>query len=624
MPVYGFEFVGESWKHNLIFIWHCWILVSCLCLLVALNFPVSVSGPSEERGFQPPTRFGTETTCARENWGNNVFGKIVFNAVAGLFFNLFKIVVLFMGLCDTEYMHDGFRDLGSVKFAFTVLITLLSLGMDIVFRHVLLGMKFGGVFVNNYPLICRPGGATGTVPVAGQAAAYGGTTPMILYQNQGGSNVAGLGGAFPYDPGPGHMAPQLHATSGGGLQAQGQLPSGATSDEGPRMRLDEWSSIPAWIFLITNYAMHAIFLIAIFGAYCSGDNREHRRKTRPRRQQSLAQVYPSTLSDVEEGFAASDDEQGRVVPTSSRGKRSKRTTGVENSLYQPATTTSTLYKSSARRGAGGGTIVGTYRRSNDLFHLDGSRRGSRSGGGLLPAASRTITRGSSTRGYRAAAGSSGNNLLYAPATSSFNEMQEMARRRRDIHLRGLPYSSESDSDPAALDAGRGGGIPSSTDDEGLQTRRTTTEHQLNLNPAIPQHTSQHRAPLAGRSSLPVRANRNVHLAVPNTTRRKRDSNCSTRSIRGRLAETTSSAGVGIPIRNTDTTQSTRRGILLRKSTSGAHQEVADPARQSRTSPTKVPVHDGGEAEPVAELDTALDQLEAELFGPSSARARLDF
>ncbi|CAD7927990.1 unnamed protein product [Amoebophrya sp. A120] len=230
MPVYGVEFVGDSWKHNCIFLWHCWILFSCCCLIIGLDISQTITprvGPVGgghnyglvNNNYNNGSTYCRENCCVN-NTQNNVMAHLVFNGVAVLFFNLFKIVGLFMGLCDTEYMANGFQELGSVKFAFSLLVTFLSLTVDIVFQDVLTKMKFFGVFV----------------------------------------------------------------------QCNG------------RQNLDNWSPVPAYLYLALNYAFHGVYVVAMIGAYCSGEARENRRKKR-RRVIRSAQVLPNhvtTLSDLDE------------------------------------------------------------------------------------------------------------------------------------------------------------------------------------------------------------------------------------------------------------------------------------------------------------------------------------
>eukprot|EP00392_Amoebophrya_sp_AT5.2_P009260 g9288.t1 len=86
MPVYGFEFVGDSWKHNCIFLWHCWIVASCCFLIVGLDisYYMTASIDCRDNFFMNRNR-------------TNLLPHLMFNCVATCFFNLFKIVALFLG-----------------------------------------------------------------------------------------------------------------------------------------------------------------------------------------------------------------------------------------------------------------------------------------------------------------------------------------------------------------------------------------------------------------------------------------------------------------------------------------------------------------------------------------------
>ena len=97
MPVYGFEFIGESWKHNLIFGWNLWIVLSCACLVVALDI---YDQAQEWLGSHWTCK--NENACLGENRKQDVSVRMIVNVVAMLYFNFCKLISLAMGLCDIE------------------------------------------------------------------------------------------------------------------------------------------------------------------------------------------------------------------------------------------------------------------------------------------------------------------------------------------------------------------------------------------------------------------------------------------------------------------------------------------------------------------------------------------
>ncbi len=108
--VYGLEFVGDSWKHNAVFGWHVWILISCCILLIGLDLVKDI-----QSGLQRSARAlcgFADVACCRHESGPTTVAKLWLNGCGVLYFNCIKLANLSLGLCDVEYMAEHFREFG--------------------------------------------------------------------------------------------------------------------------------------------------------------------------------------------------------------------------------------------------------------------------------------------------------------------------------------------------------------------------------------------------------------------------------------------------------------------------------------------------------------------------------
>ena len=112
--VYGLEFFGDSWKHNVIFIWHVWIFLSCLLIMLGLNLINSLQSTCQKTAGTL-CGFGDIACCRKPNVGlQSIVARLWLNAVGVLYFNGLKLTNLALGLCDVEYMAEHFKEFGVI------------------------------------------------------------------------------------------------------------------------------------------------------------------------------------------------------------------------------------------------------------------------------------------------------------------------------------------------------------------------------------------------------------------------------------------------------------------------------------------------------------------------------